>query len=214
MLIAMTIGIALMFLIILTIRGEYDVPVWKALAIAITGAAAGYLGTSAMSFIESGDWTGRSFFGALFFAPIIMIPIAYALKLDPKNVLDICAPCELTMLVLLKLKCKIDGCCYGRIIIDNDEGVVRFPSQIVEAVVALILVVLLIILIRKRKVRDLAYPWYMVLYGITRFILNLLRETTPFVWILPAGNLWAILSVIIGAIWIIIYKRKPKKSKK
>lgn len=211
MLVAMAIGIALMFLVMLTIRDEYSIPVWKVLAIAITGAAAGYLGTSTMSFIESGDWTGRSFFGAIFFAPIIMIPIAYVLKLDPRNVLDLSAPCELTMLFLLKIKCKIDGCCYGRIIIDNDEGVIRFPSQIVEAAVAFILVILFIVLIRKQFIRDTAYPWYMILYGLTRFILNLFRETTPFIWILPAGNFWSIISILIGAVWIMISKKKNIK---
>lgn len=69
------------------------------------------------------------------------------------------------------------------------------------------------IIMRKQKNRGRIYPWFMVLYGITRFGWNLLRETKPFVWVLPAGNFWSLIAIVIGVLWLLIDRKKDMELK-
>ena len=198
-----------MFAVMYPLNKSYKITTWKLIICAVVLTIAGIAGAYLMYFIEAGKFQGRSFFGAVFLPPIIMVITSAALKISSEAVLDLCAPAECIMLALLKIKCKIDGCCYGRIIhTAADETITRFPSQIVECINALTIMAVLIIMIRRGKQRGKIYPWYLIIYGVCRFVLNLLRETTPFVWILPAGNFWSIISVIAGAVWILFFNKK------
>ena len=113
------------------------------------------------------------------------------------------------MLALLKVKCRIDGCCYGKTFHTRTGGV-QFPSQIIELIVAIVLMFVLIILLQKSKREGMIYPYYLILYGVTRFILNLFRETTPWIGPLPAGNFWSLISVGIGIIAIVVLKKRKE----
>ena len=211
----LTIGTLLMVAVMLYAGRIYKVQVWKRIASAVLLTAAGVIGAKLMAFIESGSFSGRSFFGALFFAPLIMVPAAKLLKIDISDMLDLCAPCECIMLAFLKVDCFIEGCCKGRVLYITETGEkVRFPSQIVECLFAVLLMLILLRIMVKKKNRGVIYPMYMLLYGFTRFILNLLRETEPFIWILPAGNFWSIISMISGIVWMSVYEERHTKSRK
>ena len=111
----------------------------------------------------------------------------------------------------------IDGCCAGVILGQTEDNIyVRFPSQIVEFVTALILTVLLLYLSYNPKYRGKIYPITLVLYGTLRFVLNLFRDdwdrTQSFNLPLPLGNIWALIAVIVGAVWLIALKRKRKSN--
>ena len=161
-----------------------------------------------MFWIESGGWSGTSFYGAVFFAPFMMAAVARLLKVKVATLLDLCAPSECIMLALMKVRCIIYNCCAGKVLCVINSEEIRFPSQIVEMMVAFILLYILVRCIKKSKYQDSIYAWYMVLYGVTRFVLNLLRDTKPFVWIFPAGNFWSLISVIIGVIWLLLWKKR------
>lgn len=204
------IGMCAMFLPMLYGGRSYNFPIWKTIISAIILTGIGLLGAHLMALLESGNWSGRSFFGALFLAPVLMWPIAKILNLSYSKLIDICAPAECIMLALLKVKCNIDGCCGGRYMQFGHFGF-TFPSQIVECVIAIVLMLVLLAILKKKKWEGVVYPWYMFLYGIIRFILNLLRDTTPWIGPLPAGNFWALISLIIGGSILLYYKKKIKK---
>ncbi|MBO2516780.1 MAG: hypothetical protein CW338_05795 [Clostridiales bacterium] len=210
-------GTAAMIAVMLFSGRYYHLPVWKGIVSAILLTAAGYAGAKVMAFVEMGTWDGRSFYGALFLAPCLMIPVALLLRIKIRELLDLCAPCECIMLALLKVDCVVSGCCYGIVLgrreVEDGFQAIRFPSKITECVAAMILMVVLILILKKKKNYGLIYPWYMVLYGASRFCLNLLRDTEPFVWILPAGNFWSLISITIGLIWMLVYKKWQKKNK-
>lgn len=189
------------------IAGRYlKTDAWKTAVLSVVLAGAGYGGAKLMYMIEAGGSTaGRSFFGALLFVPPLMVLAAWLLRMPPGDALDLCAPGECIMLALLKVKCIQDGCCYGRVL--TADGV-RFPSQIVEMLHALLLCAVLLMMIRKGKNRGRVYAWYMILYGAGRFLLNLLRETAPFLWILSAGNFWSLVAMAVGCAWLYLLKKK------
>lgn len=199
-----------MLAVMLSLKKYFHISCWKIVISAIVLTISGLTGAKLMFWIESGNTGGVSFFGALFFAPLIMIILAWILKISVGEMLDLCAPAECIMLALLKVKCVIDRCCMGRLIRVSENLQLPFPSQIVELITALIVLLILKKIIKKGTYKNQIYACYMIFYGVTRFFLNLLRDTTPFVWILPAGNFWAIIATAIGCVWIFLCKKQKR----
>lgn len=209
---ALTLGTVLMFSVMLICNRAYGFRVGKIAATALLLTFAGVLSVKLMYFIENGSFSGQSFFGAIFFVPLLFVPITLLLRLPYRSVLDLCAPSICIMLAIMKLECLRSGCCIGKFLYFNADGKgVRFPSRELELAAALIIMAVLIMFIRKGKLGGKIYPVFMIVYGIARFILNWFRETTPFIFGLPAGNFWSIISVIAGAIWLISLERSRQK---
>jgi len=206
--IALAAGTVLMLAVTVYLRKFYQITLWKIVLLTLMLTVFGLLGTKILFLIETGRWSGTSYFGAVFFTPLFMMLVAKALRLSIGDTLDLCAPAECIMLALMKVKCLIYGCCDGRLLYATKEIAIRFPSQIVELVAALVIMVLLILLIKKGEKKNQIYAWYMIYYGVSRFVLNCLRDTEPFVGILPAGNFWALISIGIGV--VLIYHKKKK----
>lgn len=183
----------------------------KLVAATVLLTVSGTLGTMLLFYIENGDFLGTSFFGAVFFVPVFFVLIARVLKIRYNILLDLCAPAECAMLAVMKFQCNLIGCC-GGIKISLPKFSFIFPSQIVEMCTAIVLCTVLLTMSRKLQNRGRIYPWYMVLYGIARFVLNLFRKT-GFVKALhmPFGNFWALISIVVGVLWLIIVRMKENK---
>ncbi len=213
------IGTLAMILIALFCKKDYGVSLVKALLISVLLTVFGVFSVLLMFFIENGSFGGVSFFGAVFFVPLFLFPLSLLLKIRYPDYLDLSAPMICAMLAIMKLNCLRAGCCAGMILRYEDGAPVRFPSQIVELIVALVICLLLVGAIKGKILRGALYPAFMILYGATRFALNLLRETEEAFFGLAIGNLWALLSTAVGLVWIILYaavvltkKRKTKNS--
>lgn len=201
---ALIIGtLAMAAVMLLPRRWRVGLPMWKTLLSAAVLTVLGVLGAKLMYVLENGGFGGISYYGAVFFPPLFMVLLALLLRVPPLTLLDLCAPAECVMLALLKVLCLKNGCCSGRLLFTAASGTeVYFPSQIIELLNALVLMVILLRLIRKGTWQGRIYPIYMLLYGITRFILNLLRDTEPFLLGLPAGNFWSLVAIVIALIWL------------
>ncbi len=213
----LAVGTAFMFFVMLFCGKRYKISWLKASVLTLSLTVSGVLGTKFMFFLETNAWGGLSFFGAVFFAPIIMLLAALILRVPFRTVLDLCAPAECIMLSVMKVNCLRYGCCSGRVIFYTDDFYpVFFPSQLVELLNAIILMFVLFAIMHYERNRGKIYPWYMILYGATRFVLNFLRDTDPFVLGIPAGHIWSIVSIFGGIIWIclfsIYYKKKTFKA--
>ena len=204
LIIALIVGtIAMAAVMLLPHRWRAGLPVWKTLLSAAVLTVLGVLGAKLMYLLESGRFGGTSYYGAVFFPPLFMVLLALLLRVPPLALLDLCAPAECIMLALLKVLCLKNGCCGGRLLFTTASGgEVYFPSQIIELLNVLVLMVVLLRFIRKGTWQGRIYPIYMLLYGITRFILNLLRDTKPFLLGLPAGNFWSLVAIVIALIWL------------
>lgn len=191
----------------------YGVAVWKSLIISLTMAVTGLYSCRLWFFLENGYWMGRSFFGAIFFAPITLLIMAKVMRLEYKYALDFCAPAGCLIFAILKIECLIGGCCQGvPLYINENREYVLFPSAAVEFVTALVLSVILIFASKKIKYRGKMYPITMVSYGILRFVLNLFRDdwgrTRKMGLPLPLGNIWSLISIAIGIAWLFIINKR------
>lgn len=203
-------GTGLMLVLMLHLRKYYQITYIKTVVLAVLLTLAGLSGTKIMYWLESGSWGGESFFGAILLVPLLMLLASGILQIPVGTILDMCAPAECIMLALMKVRCSYFGCCKGRILHITENLEFRFPSQLVEMLSALILMYILLRIIKKDKHRNQIYACYMILYGISRFILNLFRLTVPFVWIIPAGNFWSLISIVLGIIWFFLVKKNKK----
>ncbi len=203
--------IAMLFPIAVQLK-LYGISLWKSIPLSLILTIFGTIGTILLYFFECGTFEGISFYGAVFFIPIVFSLFAKIIRIPYGKLMDLCAPAECIMLAIMKVQCLVAGCCKGRVLYVTAEGLsVRFPSQISELINALIIMIVLLVLSYKKTNRGSIYPWYMLIYGITRFILNSFRETTP-VWLgLPYGSIWSICSIIIGITWLLILQKKQQK---
>ncbi len=157
--IVLAIGTVAMIVTMLNnIQYYNEIAAWKGFCSAIVLTMAGLAGAKLMYAVENGGrYSGTSFYGAVFFAPVLMIVWASILNIKRTWILDLCAPAECIMLMVLKIQCQINGCCYGRIIFYKANGEeVIFPSQIAEAVNGFILFLILEYLIKKKN-SDITY---------------------------------------------------------
>lgn len=202
-------GTVAMLAVMLLRRRRYPgVALWKMPIVSILLTVCGVLGAMLLYFVENGRFGGTSFFGAILLVPLLMLPVLL-LRIPYGTLMDLCAPAECAMLAVLKLDCLQSGCCGGMVLGDWGGREVRFPSQIVELIASLAIMLVLLARERKPESRNKLYPFYLILYGAVRFALNWFRDNTdPFVWLLPPGNYWALISIAVGLIWLYFTKRK------
>ncbi|MBQ8611075.1 MAG: prolipoprotein diacylglyceryl transferase [Oscillospiraceae bacterium] len=211
----LAIGTVLMGMPIRIAAREKEISAWKAFCVTVLLTVTGTAGTFLMYFIENGLFGGLSFYGAVFLVPVVFVGVALLVKVPYGEVMDLCAVGECIMLALMKIHCKISGCCEGRPLFVSQTGEpVRFPSQIVELVAALLLFTLLQYWCLKGERRNELYGWYLLLYGSSRFVLNIMREA----WVtkqmlLPFGNIWSIVAVVVGIAWLCLVKKKTTGEK-
>lgn len=197
---------ASMFALMLPRCKKYNIPLFKTPIIVVLLAFFGVLSTVLLYFIENGEWNGKSFFGAVLFLPVIFLPISKILKVPTTCMMDFISLPGLIMFSVMKFNCSISGCCGGRLLWIAENGKeVYFPSPIVESVTTVLLVCVLLIFEHKQKTNNKLYPISLISYGILRFILNFFRQQEePFFLGLQKGNIWALLAIIIGILWIFI----------
>lgn len=198
------VGTCAMLLLMLILMKLYRVKMWKGLPTAFTLTITGTISTYIWFFVENSWFGGRSYYGAVFLVPLAFIYVAKLMHIPYGELMDFCAPSECVMLAIMKHQCLIDGCCAGKVLLSiAADGSVVFPSQIAELINALAIMVVLMALAFLKKYKGKLYAWYLVIYGGTRFILNFLRaDTTPLLLGLPVGNLWSLLSIFIGIMWL------------
>lgn len=212
LILVLSIGTCAMLLPIAVLAKQYRIAWWKTIIISVLLTIAGTAGTYIWFVIENGAFGGRSFYGAVFLVPPVFFLLSKLMRVNSGELIDLCAPAECVMLTIMKYQCMRDGCCGGKVLCTTAEGMeLIFPSQIAEAAAAVLIAVILILMARNPKNRGTLFPWYMVIYGATRFVLNLFRaEKAVFLLGMTAGNVWSILSMIIGLTWLVLHKKLQK----
>ena len=209
-LIVLALGTLSMLIPMLILGKWYHIRKIKIVIAALLLTISGVFGTYFWYVVENFVIGGRSFYGAVFIVPLLFLLIAKILRVPYAHLLDLCAPAECVMLVLMKILCLTEGCCGGRVLwVDANGTEVIFPSQLAELMSAFVVFTVLMILAYREKNRGMIYPWYLVLYGATRFTLNFFREewvtTSHFV---PLGTIWSVIAFIIGMGILLFYKKR------
>ncbi|MEE3333708.1 MAG: prolipoprotein diacylglyceryl transferase family protein [Ruminococcus sp.] len=119
-----------------------------------------------------------------------------------------------------RVGCFLSGCCYGvesgfgftatQSIIDSCNGVCRFPVQLLESFLNLVIFAILLILFRKGIMIGRLIYIYLIMYGTVRFFDEFLRgDEYRGILLNLSTSQWISLILIIFAI-IILIKNKSK----
>lgn len=209
LLIALAAACVFLFLEMLYCNKEFKFPLWKVACFSVYCIVTGTLSVKIMYFIENGNWSGLSFFGGVLFMPVFLFLFALLFRLPFLEVSDMFAPGICIVSAVMKVQCLIYGCCTGIYLFSNKDGIaVHFPSRETEMAFALLLMIYLIRDTKKGRFKGKLYPLFMILYGAGRFLLNFFRDTDPFVWILPGGHFWGLISVALGFVFLGLVNKK------
>lgn len=214
LLIVLAIGIVLMNMIVSSQMRRYMVLPWKSIPVVLALVLTGVLGSYLWYYVENLTFGGRSFYGAVFFAPVVFLPVSWILRLPYGDTMDFVAPAGCVTVAMVKIDCLLNRCCQGKILFVNQDDVfVRFPSQIVEMGAFLIIAGILTWMTYRKKFRGTIFLWFLILYGLSRFILDFFRDIkATYVLGLSVGSFWSLCSFIIGVILLLIARYRCKCS--
>ncbi len=178
----------------------------------------GQLQNFIMSLTEISFYPSRlRIFGALLFLPLFFLIVTKLIGGDFGKITDIFTSGTFIMLGISKIGCAVYGCCYG---IPFTYGVTTpfedhrvFPVQLLESAFCLLIAAFSYLLQNKKNHRKgTVYPTALILYGVMRFFAEYLRYYSPAEKTLFFGlsfwQMFSVISIIIGAVWIVIGRRQ------
>ena len=210
----LAIGAVAMLVLMLVRRYRYRLSVMKATLFTLLLLITGIAGAKILYFFESGtqSFSGMSFFGAVYLVLFAMPIIGVMFKLKPMESLDACAPCVSAIVGFQRFGCYCAGCC-GGIPMGNVETL--WPTQLMEGFCDMAILGFLLIAEARGFAKNKGYPLFLLSYGLIRFVLEFIRDTSKDwfglshgQWFSMAGISIALLMVIGDVIW---KKRKTTK---
>jgi prolipoprotein diacylglyceryltransferase len=182
---------------------------YASLALAVLHVAVGVLLVKLFAFMEAGfdaEKAGNmSLFGAVFFLPAAYFAGAKLSKRSIADVFDVFAVAMILTLMLARVNCLIGGCCLG---LEIGAGPARWPTREAELVFYAVFLLAVAPRVKKGRSPGRAYPLFLVCYGVFRAVVECFRESEHTWGILHISHIWAILSVIIGAVALLILRKR------
>ena len=115
---------------------------------------------------DSHYFSNTNYFSALFFGPVIAIPVMLISGVDFRKTLDTLTIVKAFHLFVGKIACYFGGCCYG---IECSFGLymperdrIEFPIQFTESFVGLLIAIFLLFCIKKGWFKS--HPFYLLLF--------------------------------------------------
>lgn len=145
---------------------------------------------------------GLSFYGSVWLIMLLMPVLGLILKLKPFESLDAAAPGVAVMIGFLRVGCYFNGCCGGRTVRTATSSF-TYPTQMIESIGDFIILFVLLTLEKKENNKGNLYPWFLVLYGVLRFVVEFMRDTPKGVFGFSNGNWYSLASITIGGGFLI-----------
>lgn len=115
-----------------------------------------------------------------------------------------------------RIGCYFNQCCYGTVCdlpwSVNQHGAERHPAQLYSAVTAALMFGALLWLRGRLKREGDLWRAYLILFGLTRFALEIVRENDSVVWGLSAMQLLCIELIVVATIGQVVAVRRGSQS--
>lgn len=199
---------------------EYGIPPGKRLIISAVVWPVAYGLLYVLYWVESRftAWGSHNIVRGYIWFPFIALALAKLLHLRGRTVVDYIAPgCSLSQGVA-HIGCSFAGCCYG---FPAEKGIwnpqfdaILFPNQILEAIAALLVFAVCALYAKKRKYDSSGrvYPLFLILFGVTRFFLEFLRDNQKVIGKVSLLALHCVLMVLVGAVWLAVRRIQDRKT--
>ena len=210
------LGFVSVFLFVFLSGQKMKIKAWKTASVVLTVYPTAVLLMFVLYWLETGFWGGNNIVRVFVYIPLIAYPVAKLLKIGYKEILSMLAVGPIAVQGVSHFGCIFEGCCQGYIqqwgIYNPTTGALHFPIQPIEAIISLSIIAYLLIRAKKRGyVPDgREYPLMLVIFGSTRFICEFLRDNYKL--FLGISNLafHALFMFVIGAIWLVLLKKKEQ----
>lgn len=201
------LGMVGMFVCACLRRERFGLNRRKCVAFTVLLTIIGVLGAMLLYFLESGSFGGVSFYGSVILIPLLMPLVGLLFRLKPGQTMDLCGPCVAIMIGCLRINCFLSGCCGGW------EACIgsfcfHWPTQFIDSVADFAILAWLLQIEEKQPHSGKLYPMFMMAYSIMRFFLEFLRDTSKDWLYLSHGQWFALASILIGYVWMMLLKRK------
>ena len=173
--------------------------------------------------MESGfkNWGGNNIVRIFIWIPVVAYPFCKWMKIDWVSACEFLAPCAAMVQGISHYGCIFRGCCCGypfeHGIWNPALNINTFPTQPIEACVAVAVVIY--VLIRQRKLNyapdGLTYPIMLMLFGYSRFFLEFLRDNDKIIFGISNLAIHALIMGLVGtAVYFTVKEHKNRKAKK
>lgn len=191
-----------MLVLMIVRRKRYSLSVVKCILYTLLLLITGIAGAKLLFFFESGlkSFSGMSFFGAVYLVLLLMPLVGFAFKLKPADSLDACAPCVAAIVGFQRFGCFCAGCCGGISI--GASGMV-WPTQLMEGFGDMAILCFLLTMEGKKLNRGRGYPSFLIIYGMMRFVIEFVRDTSKDWLGLSHGQWFSIAGIGIALLMII-----------
>lgn len=168
-------------------------------------------------------FSGFVFYGGLIGGALGVVLYCKQFKMPLKPFMQVAAPAIPLMHGIARIGCLCAGCCYGmeydgpfaitypeNSFTQGMAGVPRFPTQLIETIVNIILFVVLYIMVKRGKSKDgQAIGVYIIVYCLMRFCLEFVRgdEVRGILFGLSTSQ-WISVVLLPFGIYIITKKNK------
>ncbi len=147
-------------------------------------------------------WSGRSITGALIFgflfAEIAKPIVGYTM---PPN--DRFAALLPFTIAIGRIGCLTAGCCRGLpydgwCAIHGVDGIPRYPAQVFEIILQLAIGILFVVMVKRRLLFGRLFSFYLIAYGVFRFLTEFIRETPKVFGGLSGYQLLSLVMIALG----------------
>ena len=165
---------------------------------------------------------GLSFHGAIVAGVLVGFIFSKIKKIHILTLFDLIVPSVCIGYGFTRIGCFLNGCCYG---IDSsmpwackmwtDHGVTTCePVQLYACAISFLMFWALTKFEFKKDKPGYVFTWYLILYGIYRYLIEFIRHHVESDYILPyvsGGQLLSLLMIIAGIIMLIVRFRDKKQ---
>ncbi len=188
---------------------------WIVVVISFLGAKLLYLAEGWQTLSTDGiTFDGVSFFGAVFVLPVVLYGLCRRMRLPYAAFMDWVSPSLMCMLAVLRIGCWLSGCCGGITYQTGAYTTAVVPVQLMECVLNLMMAVILLVIEANEREPGFLYPSILLGYGAYRFLLEFVRDTPKNLLHLSNGQWLAVLSVILGLVFLRRLARRGKQNRR
>jgi len=152
-------------------------------------------------------WSGRSITGALLFgflfAEIAKPLVGYTM---PPN--DRFAALLPFTIAIGRVGCLMAGCCRGLPYdgwcgVRGSDGVPRYPAQMFEIIFQLSIGIMFVVMVKRRLLFGRLFAFYLVAYGLFRFLTEFIRETPKFFGGVSGYQILSLVMITLGLAFLL-----------
>lgn len=167
---------------------------------------------------------GLVYYGGLIGGIIAGVIVIKAKKYPAADITDCAAPAVALFHAIGRIGCFLSGCCYGiesdfgfiynTALIESANGVRRFPVQLFEAGLELIIFLVLWRLLEAKKQKGRLFLIYLLIYSVGRFFLEFLRgdDYRGFIFGLSTSQFISVLLFAAAGVGLILSFIKERKT--